>query len=129
MRPAETSSFAARRTSASGIPAGSSLIHVNLGELLQSRNTKVRFGGTPKPARETRALPIHVNFCALLDKLGRFFLQPFFQRFAFGDPLLCGVLADILCDVDELRLPANLALRVTLNVIYPTLPLNVVFMD
>src|ERR1700686_521556 len=96
MRPAETSSFAARRTSASGIAGDSSLIHVNLGELLQSRNTKVRFGETPKPARETRALPIHVNFGAFLGEFLRLCFQSGFERFAFFNPLLCRVLSDVL---------------------------------
>lgn len=31
--------------------------------------SKVRVGETPTPARETRALPIHLNFCALLHEL------------------------------------------------------------
>ncbi len=36
--------------------------------------------------------------------------------------MLGGVLAHILSDLDEFRQPANLALRVTLNVIYPSAP-------
>jgi len=42
---------------------------------------KVRFGETPKPARETRALPIHVNLSAFFRELFRLRRSP---AYGFG---------------------------------------------
>jgi hypothetical protein len=61
---------------------------------------KVRRGETPRPTLETRALPRHRS----APDIAR---RP--QDYVFGD-------------VDEFRLPAKPALRVTLNVIYPAAP-------
>jgi hypothetical protein len=40
----------------------------------------------------------------------------------FGDFLLCSKFPNVFGDFDEHRQPANLALRLTFNVIYPAAP-------
>jgi hypothetical protein len=67
---------------------------------------EVRFGETPKPARETRALPGHVNFCAFLDKLFRFLFHASSQCFIVRQFLFGCVLSDIFCDLDAAEMRA-----------------------
>ena len=68
--------------------------------------------------RSQRGLRLRVNVSALIEKLLCFLLQTNLQRFFFGNLLLRCKSPHVLGDVDELRPPAKLALRVTLNVIY-----------
>jgi hypothetical protein len=63
-----------------------------------------------------------INFCSAVLEFCSFLFHPVFDRGAFINRVFGGVLPDILSDFDELRQPANLALRVTFNVIYPTAP-------
>jgi hypothetical protein len=56
-----------------------------------------------------------LKFCSL-------FLHPAFDRGALINSLLCRIFSDVFGYLDELRLPAKFALRVTFNVIYPTAP-------
>jgi hypothetical protein len=58
----------------------------------------------------------------------RLLLKSARDRGGFIHPLFCSVSSYVLGYFDELRLPANLALRVTLNVTLP-LPLKAVFID
>jgi hypothetical protein len=67
-------------------------------------------------------LPRDVNLGAGLGELGRLLFQAFLGRRFFRYPLFRCKLSDVLSNFDELRQPANLALRVTLNVIYPAAP-------
>jgi hypothetical protein len=67
-------------------------------------------------------LSIGVDFSTLLNKLFCFFFEAGLKRLFFGDFLFGSEFANVLGYFDELRLPANLALRVTLNVSYPAAP-------
>jgi hypothetical protein len=63
-----------------------------------------------------------VNFRAFFYKLVGFLFQTDLESLFFGNFLFSSLFANVLCDFDEFRLPANLALRVTFNVIYPSAP-------
>jgi hypothetical protein len=60
-----------------------------------------------------------VKLAALLGELAGFFFHSFLQCFLFGHALLDCVFPNVFRYLDELRLPANLALQMILNVIYP----------
>jgi hypothetical protein len=62
------------------------------------------------------------SFCSsVLEFLG-LFSQSLFDRCTFFNSLLRCIFPDVFGYFDEVRLPAKLALRVTLNVIYPAAP-------
>ncbi len=63
-----------------------------------------------------------VDLSAFLDDLFGLLRHASFECFRVRNPLLGRVFADILGDFDDLRLRAKIALRVTLNVIYPSAP-------
>src|ERR1700736_2448537 len=60
-----------------------------------------------------------INFCSAVLEFCSLLLHSVFDRCALINRMFGGVLPHILGDVDERRQPANLALRVTFDIIYP----------
>jgi hypothetical protein len=63
-----------------------------------------------------------INFCSAVLEFCSFLFHPVFDYCAHVHLVFGCVLSNILGDFDELRRPANLALRVTFDVIYPAAP-------
>lgn len=89
--------------------------------------TKVRDGGGAIASTRVACAPqmrsrLRVELGARLAELLGLRGHTLRESFGYGDALLGRVFANIFGDLDDLRLPAKIALRVTLNVIYPSAP-------